>query len=213
MRRVAAALIMLLVAACQPAGAPSAAPSQGSPARDGRRAPERGVPQTLDELVARVEPAALEWQDEPHLAEVSVALGADGSWTQARAVSLAAGADRLLTGGVTPDGLFQQRTTRSTLGLQPVSGDGRVELPARPDDVAEPRHLVAAAEAPVAACDAGPVVQVLYATGAPVSWDGQAWSVAPEWTATLTDAQGAGATVDPAGDGPVADPCIAAPPQ
>ena len=71
------------------------------------------------------------------------------------------------------------------------------ELPDLPDDALEPAELAAAAAPALEQCDAsGDVAAVIYANGAPESWDGQAWASAPVWRATVLTPTG-GAVVRP----------------
>lgn len=207
MRRAAAVLTALLVTACQPAGAPAPGPTTLA-SEAGLGAPPAGMPQSLDALLERTEPAALEWQDDPRLAELTVDVAEDGRWIAARALYLAADADRSLSLRLSAGGLAQQRPTLATLGLEPVSGEGLEAVPPLPDDAAEPTALLAAAQPLMGDCGATPpATQVLYATGAPVSWDGTAWSVPPEWTATVLDGEASGVVLDPTG-APAAQPCL-----
>jgi hypothetical protein len=186
---VAVCCVAVLTAACQlsggPAAGPSEAPSGGGSNEPQLGAPDESLPATLEELLARGLPVAEEWQDEPVLSEVEVDVDADGSWIGARLVYLAADADRFLSLVATGAGFSQQRTTLSTLQVQPVTADGLAELPRFPKDALEPTALVDTEV--VAECGLVRPVTVLYATGAPVAWDGTAWAQAPSWRATVTD--------------------------
>ncbi len=206
------ALLALAVAACQPFGGPpdeAADPTPTVVASPRRGAPVAGMPQALAALLDRTDAAAIEWQDEPRLAEVAVKLGADGRWREARALYVAADADRFLSLRASGDGVAQQRPTLATLGLRPVTEAGVASLPRLPGRVRNPGALASAAGEALAECGVtAPVRDVLYATGAPVTWDGSAWTMPPTWKATLRDQRGAGATVDPVTGAPVANGCL-----
>lgn len=154
-------------------------------------APVSGLPSSLDELLARAQLVAEEWQDEPVLSEVEIEVDAQGAWRAARVVYLAADADRFLALESSGGGFSQQRPTLSTLQLQPVSADGLAAVPALPDEAAEPAELVQSPA--VEECGVGAPTTVLYATGAPVAWDGVSWTAQPQWRATLTDGEAAAA--------------------
>jgi len=203
--RVALLLLVAVVAltACQPFGGPEAigptapAPDAGGPPVG---APARGLPASLEELRERGAGVAREWQDEPVLAEVEIDLDAEGAWNAARLTYLAADADRFLSLVTSGSGFSQQRPSLATFDLQPVTGEGLDQLPPFPDDAAEPAAL---AEAAAAACEVGDAPTVLYVTGAPVAWDGTAWSEPPVWRATVTGAEAAGAALAVTGAGEV----------
>jgi hypothetical protein len=185
--RVAVALCAVVVLpACQPAGGPGAqsTPEQGSAGEPAIGAPQAGPPGSLSDLVTRADLVAEEWQDEPVLVEVEVSVDADGRWTSARAVYLAADADRFLALDSSGDGFSQQRPTLETLQLQPVSSDGLAAVPPFPADAAEPTDLAQSGAA--GECGVGPPATVLYATGAPVAWDGAVWTSPPDWRATVS---------------------------
>ena len=191
--------VLTLAVGCQPFGGPGA----GGPAAPSERAtgrplgaPVAGLPATLEDLLTRGHRIAEEWQTEPVLVEVEVDVAA-GRWRDARLVYLAADADRFLQLVATDGGFSQERITLSTLQVEPVPSEGVAQIPAFPDDALEPPDLAAAE--PVAACGVSDEASVFYVTGAPVAWDGTAWSRAPEWRATVTAPDGAGATVDVAG--------------
>jgi hypothetical protein len=188
------AVVVTAVTACQPAGGPPGGAL--TPAADGDRgpalgAPAAGMPTTLDDLVARAELIAAEWQDETILAEIEVDLDERGAWQSARTMFLAADADRFLALVTAGGGFNQQRPTLSTLQVQPVTAEGITAIPELPPDAAEPQEL---ADGPAAEeCGIGVPRTVLYVTGAPVAWDGSAWSRPPEWTATVTSGDAAAA--------------------
>lgn len=209
MRAAGVVAVTLLLAACQPSGGPAAdgtPPESVATTVDRRGAPSTGVPQNLTDLVARGDETAVTWQDEPTLAEIAVTLDTDGRWESARLLYLAAEADRYLSLQLSPDGLAEQRPLlESTLQLQPVPAAGLEQVPPLPDGTLDPLPLAEAAADALAACGVeGAVVDVLYASGAPFSWDAgtQTWRAVPEWTATLTDDAGFGVAVDPVSGAP-----------
>jgi hypothetical protein len=182
--------------ACQPAGGPNAVATADAGA-GGREpalgAPVSGLPRTLAELVSRTHLIAEEWQDEPVLVEVEVDVDADadGRWSAARVTYLAPDADRFLSLETSGGGFSQQRPTLATLQLQPVSADGLATIAPLPGDAAEPHDLAQSDAA--AECGVGAPTSVLYATGAPVAWDGTTWTRDPEWRATVSDGEAAAA--------------------
>jgi hypothetical protein len=189
----------VLLLACQPAGGPGAVvtPESGAGGREpALGAPVSGLPRPLAELVSRTQLIAEEWQDEPVLVEVEVDVDADGRWSAARVTYLAPDADRFLALETSGGGFSQQRPTLSTLQLQPVTADGLATISQLPDDAAEPHDLAQSDAA--AECGVGAPAAVLYATGAPVAWDGTTWTRAPEWRATVSDDEAA-AVVDVVG--------------
>lgn len=183
----------VMLIACQPFGGPGDTPTPhaSGAVEPALGAPVSGLPHSLDELVARAQLVAEEWQDEPVLSEVEVEVDAAGTWLAARVVYLAADADRFLALSSSGGGFSQQRPTLSTLQLQPVTADGLAAVPALPEDAAEPTEL---AQSPaVQECGIGAAMRVLYATGAPVAWDGASWTTQPQWRATLSDGEAAAA--------------------
>jgi len=202
----------LLMAGCQPAGGPGAAPTPAGAAvstSEPLGAPDDAPARTLPDLLAEAEPVAEQWQDQPRLAEIDIALDAQGGWTAARLLYLAAAADRFLAVRADGSGLSWQQPTLSTLQARPISSDGLTDVPTLPEGVREPAELVSAAAAALDSCGVTqPVTDALYATGAPVAWDGNAWTTEPTWSATLSDAQGRGVVVDPSSGGAGADPCL-----
>lgn len=215
MRRLLAVATVVLAAACQPAGGPqagaTAAPGQAAPG-DRLGAPASGVPGSLAALLDRTDPPAAEWQDEPLLAQVEVDLDEAGTWTAARAVYVAGGADSSLEITLAGDGVTEERPTLAALmgleDVEPISAAGAAELPPLPDDARDPAVLAERAATTLDDCGAGPVARVLYDTGAPFTWDGSAWTSAPAWTAALVDAEGGGTVVDPATAEPVDEACL-----
>ena len=200
--------LAVVLAACQPAGGP--APPATEQAADGPRrgAPAVTAPQQLDELLAQTRSTAEEWQDEPRPAQVTVDLAEDGRWTAAQVVYVAADADRYLVVEATPDGLRQQRPTLAAVDVPPVPAAAVEKLPALPSGTREPAALAAEAAEPLAECQVGAVTTVLYDTGAPFTWDGSTWTVTPEWSATLLNADGGGVVVDPVDAAAPDDPCV-----
>ncbi|CAN5688853.1 hypothetical protein BH24ACT14_BH24ACT14_08780 [soil metagenome] len=209
---MAIAGIALLVTGCQPAGGPGAAPTQADPVvatTEPLGAPDDVAARTLPDLLSQAQRVAKQWQDQPRLAEIDIALDGQGGWTGVRMLYLAAEADRFLALRADGNGLAQQQPTLSTLRAHPISAAGLTEVPRLPAGVREPAELVSAAAEALDSCGvAGPVTAALYATGAPVAWDGDAWTVAPLWSATLSDAQGRSVVVDPSSGRTGADPCL-----
>lgn len=192
--------VLVLAVGCQPAGGPGAGPSDVP--SDGRTdrplgAPAAGLPTTLDELLTRGRNRALEWQEEPVLAEVEVDVGEDGAWTAARLTYLAADADRMLQLVAGGGGFTEELPSLASLQIQPVPAEGLADLPDFPEDATAPEDLASAEAA--GACGVAGDTTVLYVTGAPVAWDGTAWSAPPEWTVIVTAADGAGARLDLSG--------------
>lgn len=204
--------IALLMPGCQPAGGPGAAPTETAAAVSGSEplgAPDDAAARTLPDLLAEAEQVAEQWQDQPRLAEIDIALDAQGGWTSARLLYLAADADRFLAVRADGNGLSGQQPTLGTLQARPISADGLTEVPPLPAGVREPVELVSAAAEALDGCGVTqPVTAALYATGAPVAWDGNAWATAPAWSATLSDVQGRGVVVDPSSGRAGADPCL-----
>lgn len=196
MRAVIVLCTVVVLVACQPTGGPSAVPTPtgGDSAEDPLGAPAAGMPRSLDDLLGRGELLAEEWQDDPVLAEVEVVLD-DGAWAGARLVYLAGDADRFLTLSTSSGGFTVQRPTLATLQAQPVTADGVAQIPEFPDDAAAPQELADAAA--TGDCAMGGASTVLYATGAPVAWDGTTWRAVPVWTATVAADDGTGAVLDP----------------
>lgn len=189
-------LCLLLTAGCQPFGGPRADAPTPAAGRTDRPlgAPDAAAPQTLAELLLRGQTIAQEWQDDPVLAEVHVAVDADGNWTQARLSYVAGDAERVLQLESAGAGFTEQRPSLATLNVQTVPGTALEEVPAFPDDAAEPQELAAAPAA--AECGITDEATVLYASGAPYAWDGTAWASPPRWSVTVTTEQGAGANLD-----------------
>ncbi|MPZ73536.1 MAG: hypothetical protein GEU74_09945 [Nitriliruptorales bacterium] len=187
----------VLAVACQPAGGPSVGPT-ALPRTGSERArlgaPDARLPTKLEELRDRTLLLAEEWQDEPVLSEVEVDVDEQHRWTQARAVYLAADADSFLSLVTAGSGFNPQRTTLSTLQVEPVNAEGLAQLPAFPDDALEPKALLESED--TRACGVAAPATVLYATGAPVAWDGMQWTAPPKWRATVTGDDGADAVFD-----------------
>lgn len=205
-RRLLAAVAMVaLPLACQPVedidDLDSAETGAGGGQEEDRPgAPVAGAPATLAEAVSRGESEAAQWQDGARLTEVLVELADDGHANSTRLVYLAADADRLLAVEVTAAGVQQQRPTLAGIMLEPVPGAALEEIPELPGDAREPSELAEAAEETFDACDVdGDVAAVIYATGAPQSWNSEVgeWSAPLMWTATATTADGAGVVLDP----------------
>ncbi len=198
-------VLCAVLAGCQPRQtappAPSAVPAS---AADRRGAPESGgVPAAVGAIVDATRETALRWQDAPVPAEVAVTVE-QGVATAAEVTWLAGEADRLQLVRLDAEGVREERPTLATVGALPVSEDGLEQVPPPPEELLGPVALVDAAAAALRACGArvgaGPV-QVDYATGAPLDWDGTAFGEPPSWSATVGlvgDGGGvAGARVDP----------------
>jgi hypothetical protein len=170
-----------------------------------------GLPATLDELVERGDALAREWQREPVLAELAVSL--DGErWKRARLLYLAGDADRFLSLRLEPDRVSQERVTLETLGLEPVPREALAAVPDLPAGTLAPAELVEAAQPHLDGCLEGPPSEVIYDTGAPATWEGEAWADPPVWSATLWHASaegggGQGRRVDPTTGEPVDELC------
>jgi hypothetical protein len=187
---VAAALAL---AACQPVDDYGAGDRETPPsaAASPLGAPEQGMPGNLAELLERATAVAREWQDEPRVAEIRVSLGARGRWESAEVTYLAPSADRILTVTLSADGVARELSTLATLNLRPVSARGLALLPDLPPEAQEPSALARGARAALRRCGVGAAAEaVLYATGAPVSWNGRRWTAPPAWTATVVTARG-----------------------
>ncbi|MDP8969162.1 MAG: hypothetical protein M3N52_01360, partial [Actinomycetota bacterium] len=131
------------------------------------------------------------------------------AWTEARLTYLAAEADRFLTVQLRPTGGVQERPTLATLGLKPVSARGLQQLPPMPTNAREPAALARAARSALIECGVDqPTRGVLYATGAPASWDGQRWADPPVWTATVTGPKDSGVVVDPVSGAQASGGCL-----
>lgn len=161
-------------------------------------APVTGLPETLDELLASGFLIAEEWQTEPVLVEVEVAVE-DGRWSTARLVYVAAESERFLQLVATGSGFSQERITLSTLQVEAIPPEAVELIPDFPDDAAQPAALASAEE--VSACGVEATASVFYVTGAPVSWDGTQWSPTPQWRVNVIAPDGTGATLDVSGDG------------
>lgn len=160
------------------------------------------MPTTLGELVSRASEEAARWQEDPRLVEMRVELDGEEepSWTSARATFVAPEGRRLLVVEWGPEGRDEHRPRLEGLGLSPVPQEALDAVPAPPDETAGPGQLAGAAEDALADCDFdGPATAVLYASGAPDAWDpeGGGWAEPPAWSATITNADGAGVTLDP----------------
>lgn len=193
------AAVVLALAACQPVDDYAVRDRETPPsaAASPLGAPQQGMPADLAELLERATVVAREWQDEPRVAEVRVSLGARGRWADAEVTYLAPSADRILTVTMSADGVRRELSTLATLSLKPVNARGLAQLPELPAEVQEPSALARGARAALRRCGMGAGAEaVLYATGAPVSWNGRRWTAPPAWTATVMTDQG-GVQVDP----------------
>lgn len=206
-----AVCVVLAAGACQPVDTP---PSRDASMEDAATEPAEpgapaanAVPQSLDDLRARLETVAQEWQAEAVVAEVHVALAGD-TWTEALVTYVAPDADRLLLVDLDAEGMSQQRPTFSTLGLQPVSAAGVAEIPPFADEARDPQDLAAVAAPLLAECGVGTAASsVLYASGAPAAWDGERWTEALSWTAIVATDEGDTVQLDPVAGEPVREGC------
>lgn len=193
--RACALLVCLAtLAACQPVDRVVPKPDETveAPTATPLDAPVRGMPDTLAELIARAEPEARGWQDEPVLAEILVELGPGQAWRRAALTYLAADADRQLVLTVTAETISPEITTLAALQLRAIPERGMGLVPPLPPDVLEPPDLAQRARAALRDCDiSGTPNGVVYASGAPVAWTGRRWATPPAWTATVTTGTGA----------------------
>jgi hypothetical protein len=203
-------LLLALLVACQPFGGPPAVTPSAGPrdgASDAIGAPQASLPSDLPALLTRGQRTAEEWQEAPVLSELQVDVDEAGAWSGVRLVYLAADADRFLQ--LTEQGghFSEERPSLATLQLPSMPVEALEQVPAFPDDALPPEELAAAEGAGQCGVEGG--ATVLYATGAPVAWDGTTWTEPPEWRALVTGADGTagedrGATLDirtGAGDG------------
>ncbi|MDQ3973661.1 MAG: hypothetical protein M3276_04905 [Actinomycetota bacterium] len=207
LRSLAAATLLLAGMACQPVDPPAGDSSTAPDISGGRLgAPVGGMPVRLEELVQRGGQMAAQWQPDPVLVELWVALDERGSWTQAHLTYLAPDADRFLVVHISPSASRVERPTLATLGLRPVPAEGLAQVPPRPAGTREPADMARFGRRALAACGVGaPPRAVRYSTGAPAGWDGVRWADPPVWTATVTDERDASAIVDPVTGAPAAD--------
>lgn len=203
---------VLGAAACQPVDAPPSRDAStddvgaSEPTEPGAPA-ANSVPQSLEDLRARLETVAQEWQTQAVIAEIHVSL-ADSAWSEVLVTYVAPDADRLLLVGLDAEGSSQQRPTFSTLGMQPVSAAGVAEIAPFPDGAREPQELAELAAPLLEECGVDPFASsVLYATGAPVAWDGEHWTEEPTWTATVVTRDGDTVQLDPVSGEPVREGC------
>lgn len=208
----------LLAVACQPVdtevaeGEPVDARDTGAPpaaaGTPGAPTSATAAPADLTALLEVQASTAAQWQAGARPVELVASLD-DGRWTGTTILYLAPDADRFLLVSADAGGAAQQRPTLATLGLEPVTGPGVEAVPPLPELVLDPVALAAAAAGALAACDAGgDVTSVAYTTGAPATWDGQAWVEPPVWTATVAADDGAGVVVDPVTVQAAGDACV-----
>lgn len=214
---VAAAVLLCLLAAlagCQPVdeldeqvGGPVPAETDG--AEEPLGSPVEPMPASLDELLAETGEEARRWQPGARPAEITVELDQSGAWQRASVTFIAAGAEQLLTLTVDAEGLSSERVSLAGLELSPVSAAGLEALPPLPAEAQAPDALAEAAAPILEDCGlrAGPARAVLYTTGAPVAWDGEAWTAPPQWRATVRVDDG-GAVLDPATAEPTEPRCL-----
>lgn len=205
-----AVLAVLLLSGCQLVDRsadlePVETTSEGIGADELLGNPDEEFPATLAELRAFTAPEALTWQDEPVLVDVTVWLAPDERWERIRVTYVAAEADRMLTLRADPERLRLERPLLEGLQLLPLPEEAVQAIPPLPDEVLEPATLAEAASSALSDCGDpnGVVRKVVYATGAPAAWDGQAWTVAPTWEATVVTSQ-TGVVVAPSSGRPLA---------
>ncbi|MEE8602628.1 hypothetical protein [Euzebya tangerina] len=159
--------------------------------------PEEEWPRTIPALRAAALPEAQIWQDEPVLADLVVFM-TDGRWDSVRLTYVAPDAERMLVYRSAPDDLRLERPLLEGLQLPSIPALGVELIDPFPEDALEPIDLAAAAAPALADCDAeGEEVRaVLYATGAPATWDGSTWTRLPSWRATVVT-ESVGVVVDP----------------
>ena len=194
LRRLFALAAAAALAACQPVDdlAPEADRTAEVETETPLDAPVHGMPGSLTELMARAEPEALAWQDEPVLAEILVEVGRGSEWQRAALTYVAANADRQLVLTVTAEEVREELTTLAALQLKPLSPRAVAQIPALPPEAKQPAELVRLARAALRECRiAGAPEGVLYATGAPAAWNGRRWTAPPQWTATVATGDGA----------------------
>ena len=202
------ALFALLLVACQPVDDPDLDeddPGGESPAEP-VGAPAHTLPDSLDSLLAELRTTAAQWQADPVVAEVVVELE-EGQWTSATVTYLAADADRFLLLRSGQEGTTEERPTLEGFELAPVDAAGVTAIPG-PGELLDPDELGEAAAEVLEACGVGEPTSVVYASGAPAAWDGERWTEAPRWRATV--AGEAAALIDATSGTPAAsDPCLA----
>lgn len=193
---------LLLVAGCQLSDPETVTAGPTESQSQAERAPALGSPDedwpaTLDELQAVARPEALNWQEEPVLADVTVWLQPDARWERVRLTYVAAEAERMLTYRAQPDELHLERPRLAGLQLQKLSQQAVDAMQPLPQEALEPVQLATAAGPALAECGSSdePPRAVLYATGAPAAWDGTQWTNNPTWRATVVTER-AGVVVD-----------------
>jgi hypothetical protein len=195
---------LLLLGACQPVDSELGTGVVEDDVPTGEAGPARGaptagsaLPDDLGALLAEHAGSAAQWQGGATPVEVVATLDGD-RWVAASITYLAPDADRFLLISTGPEGTNQQRPTLATLSLEPVPDVALADVPPLPELAQPPVVLVEDAAAALEGCDAGDdVAVVVYATGAPASWDGERWTEEPAWTAVLSTEDGQGAVVDP----------------
>lgn len=189
---LASIALCALLGGCDPVGGPAAsAPSATAPgaaAEEQLGAPGQELADTIEGIVAQVRTTALEWQDQPVLAEMAFTV-ADGAIVRAELTYVAGDSDRLLALDGTDDGFSQERTTLATLGLASIPAAAVEAIPGLPGGLPQPQVLAEEAADALAQCDVTPQL-VVYATGAPWAWDGQQWTTPLGWTITATQSDG-----------------------
>lgn len=205
-------LAVALAASCQPVddGVPPAGETVGASApTEVRGSPASRLTEDLGAMLDGLGSTAAQWQAGTRVVEVVVELDGD-AWQRATVTYLAPDADRFLVVDTTPEGTSQQRPTLATLDLPPVPGAALEQVPPWPTDALEPAALVEVSAQAREDCGVGEVTSVVYASGAPAAWNGEAWTEPPTWTATLSDGASA-VIVDPVTGAAPADACSAGP--
>ena len=198
-RPLLVAAVAMLAIACQPSDDPRETVGQGEQA-----APEEppvgvvagGVPQTLGGLFDRVDEPAGEWQSGARPAEILTRMSEE-SVGSARVTFVSGGADRFLVVNLSDDGMSQDAPSLAglELGILPSGAVDEIE-PA--DALADAPALIDAAAPALDECGFGDeVTSVLYTTGAPAAWTGDAWAEAPSWRGLLRVGDAGTVHVDP----------------
>lgn len=207
---VVVACLALVVLACTPgeepvlpiegeSGEPAAAPEEPLGAPDSVFVP------TLRELTARGREAALAWQDDPRLAEVVALFDDDGAVTTAELTYLAADADRILSVTVTAGGVTPTRIRLDNFSLAPIDDFSLDAIAPLPGRALDPIDLAEAAASALSDCGvSGDPTSVVYASGAPWSWNDGNWEPRPTWSAAVRSGSVGAVVLDV--DGGPADP-------
>lgn len=198
--------VVLLVVACQPVDELSTGPAAGGEAAE----PDAWGSEDLGDLTTATGDIAREWDADARLVKVSVRLDDELAWEEASTTYVAPDADRLLVITASEEGTEDERPTLETLGFEALPPEAVDELARLPADVVPPDSAAERAADALDDCDyPDDPHQVLYANGAPGSWDGTSWVSEPEWTVAVTS-EGGGVRLD-LGGSVVEDPCFELP--